>query len=150
MKTNLSWRTLTSKCCVSQEQHRSLKKAVNSVISYTTLGSSNMANQMKRWKNILFKMHVYMYNRQHFRLFSRGVNGTSEYRICIRMGPSLEASRQASIATHKYTVRSLKTTHCSDAKLPSNLKYKTHQIPKPKCLSLRLAVLFAQSTERRC
>ena len=32
----------------------------------------------------------------------------------------------------------------------SNLKYKLHQIPKPKCFSSRLAVVFAQSIEATC
>ena len=34
--------------------------------------------------------------------------------------------------------------------LPSSLKYKLHQIPKLKCFSFRLAVVFAQSVEARC
>ena len=33
--------------------------------------------------------------------------------------------------------------------VPSNLKYKSHQAPKPKCFSLRLAAVFAQSIEAR-
>ena len=34
--------------------------------------------------------------------------------------------------------------------LPSNLWYKQQQIPKPKCFSPRLTVVFAQSIEARC
>ena len=34
--------------------------------------------------------------------------------------------------------------------VPSNVEYKTHRIPKPKCFSARLAVVFAQSIEDRC
>ena len=32
----------------------------------------------------------------------------------------------------------------------AKLQYKQHQVPKPKSLSFRLAVLFAQSIEARC
>ena len=32
---------------------------------------------------------------------------------------------------------------------PPSLQYKTHKIPTPKCVSSRLAVAFAQSTEPR-
>ena len=34
--------------------------------------------------------------------------------------------------------------------IPSTPQYKTHQIPKLKCFSSRLAVVFAQSIEVRC
>ena len=34
--------------------------------------------------------------------------------------------------------------------IPSKLLYKSHQIPKLKCFSPRLAVVFAQSIEARC
>ena len=34
--------------------------------------------------------------------------------------------------------------------LSSNLLYKLHQIPKLKCFSFRLAVVFAQSIEASC
>ena len=34
--------------------------------------------------------------------------------------------------------------------LPSNLQYKAHPIPKHKCLSSRLEVVFSQSIEARC
>ena len=35
-------------------------------------------------------------------------------------------------------------------KLPWNLKYKPHQIPKLKCFSSHLAVVFDQSIETSC
>ena len=34
-------------------------------------------------------------------------------------------------------------------KVPSNIWYKAHQIPKLKCLPFRLAVVFAQTIEAR-
>ena len=34
--------------------------------------------------------------------------------------------------------------------LPSNLWYKTIQIPKPECFSSRLVIVFSQSIEARC
>ena len=34
--------------------------------------------------------------------------------------------------------------------IPSNLQYKTHQTPRLKCFSSRVAVVFAQSIEARC
>ena len=34
--------------------------------------------------------------------------------------------------------------------LPQNLQYKSHQIPKLKCFSYRLAVVFAQYIEVKC
>ena len=34
--------------------------------------------------------------------------------------------------------------------IPSDLKYKAHEIYKLKCVSSRLAVVFAQSIEARC
>ena len=37
-----------------------------------------------------------------------------------------------------------------EEKVPSNLKYKTHQITKLKYFSSRFAVVFAQSIEARC
>ena len=39
---------------------------------------------------------------------------------------------------------------CSLCKIPPNLMYKPHQIPKLICLSSHLLVVFAQSIEDRC
>ena len=39
---------------------------------------------------------------------------------------------------------------CLYCVIPSNLLYKSHQIPKLKCFSSRLAVVFVQSIEARC
>ena len=46
--------------------------------------------------------------------------------------------------------RSLYLNMYCTRQLPSNIWYKLHQIPKLKCFSSRLAVVFAQSIEARC
>ena len=35
-------------------------------------------------------------------------------------------------------------------RIPSNLQYKPHQIPKLKCFSSRLVVVYAQTIDTRC
>ena len=100
------------------------------------LGLFQYKDRLSRYMDFHFKnktvvRQFYLYDRNFYMVWRR---------LCIETAPSFQTT------TKNHRLCNART----DCDIPSNLLYMTHQIPKLKCISSCLAVVFPQSVEGRC